>query len=106
MRRTSHLNSFKSVIAQLALFEPLLSVDMWIIVALFIAFTLGLAVLYLVRNQKKRHPPANSKTLEPPKERITRQKQSDDEGSDLQPRRKRSIEEIKQEILRAQEIED
>ncbi|HEX8173490.1 MAG TPA: hypothetical protein VF543_00055 [Pyrinomonadaceae bacterium] len=79
---------------------------MWIIVTLIIAFTLGLAVLYLVRNHKKRHPLTNSKTLEPPKERITRQKQLEDAGDALRPRRKRSIEEIKQEILRAQENED
>jgi hypothetical protein len=79
---------------------------MWIIVTLLITFTLGLAVLYLVRNRKKRHPQADSKTLEPPKERITRQKQWEDTGNTAQPRRKRSIEEIKEEILRAQEIED
>lgn len=79
---------------------------MWIIVALLIAFTLGLAILYLVRNSKKRQSLANSKTLEPPKERITLQKQWEDAGHILAPRRKRTIEEIKEEILRAQEIED
>jgi cytochrome c-type biogenesis protein CcmH/NrfG len=79
---------------------------MWIIVTLLIAFTLGLALLYLVRNHKKRYPLADSKTLEPLKERITRQKQWEDAGNTTQPRRKRTIEEIKQEILRAQEIED
>jgi hypothetical protein len=84
----------------------ILLADMGIIVTLLIVFTLGLAVLYLVRNHKKRHPLANSKTLEPPKERITGHKEWEDAGDTLQPRRKRSIEEIKQEILRAQEIED
>jgi hypothetical protein len=79
---------------------------MWIIVTLLIAFTLGLAVLYLVRNYKKRYPLANSKKSAPPKERITRQQHWEDTGNTSQGRRKRTIEEIKQEILQAQEIED
>jgi hypothetical protein len=79
---------------------------MWIIVTLLTAFTLVLAVLYLVRNYRKRHPLVNSKKLEPPEERIMRQKQWAEVGSAPQPHRKRSIEEIKQEILGAQEFED
>jgi cytochrome c-type biogenesis protein CcmH/NrfG len=84
----------------------ILPADMWIIVTLLIAFTLGLALLYLVWHHKKKHRPVSSKKLEPLKERITRQKQWEDVGDTLQPRRKRTFEEIKREILRAQEIED
>jgi hypothetical protein len=79
---------------------------MWIVITLLIVFILGLAVFYLFRNHKERYPLANSKKLEPAKERITRQKHWDDTGNTPEPRRKRTIEEIKQEILQAQEIED
>ena len=79
---------------------------MWIVITLLIVFILASAGLYLFRNQKKRYPSANPKKLEPPKERISQQKHWDDAGNIPKPRPKRTIEEIKQEILRAQEIED
>jgi cytochrome c-type biogenesis protein CcmH/NrfG len=78
----------------------------WIAITLLIIFIAGLAVLRLLRKKKKRYPLAGSKKLEPPKERIARQKDWEDAGDVPQPRRKRTIEEIKQEILRAQETED
>jgi hypothetical protein len=79
---------------------------MWIVVTLLIAFFLGLAVLYLFRNNRKRNLLANSNKLGLPKERAARQKHWEDRGNTPEARQKRTIEEIKQEILRAQEIED
>jgi GTP-binding protein EngB required for normal cell division len=66
----------------------------------------GIAVLYLFRKHKKENSEANSKRLEPPRKRITLQKQWEEAANTPQQRRKRTIEEIKQEILRAQELED
>jgi hypothetical protein len=105
MKRTNWLNSFIDD-SHLILPSLLMLADMWIILTFLIILILGLAVLYLVRNHKKVHSLANTKKLEPPKERIIRQKQWEETGNTPQPRRKRSIEEIKQEILRAQEVED
>ena len=80
--------------------------NMWIVVTLLIVFILGLAVLHLFRTHKKRYSLTDSMKLEPPKGRIIRQKHWDDAENIHQPRRKRTFEEIKQDILRAQETED